>query len=1467
MTENTIPETDKMTMLRSLSDFSVMQSGSFPIEMSIRAKELGWHGFALTDQDTMAGIENLVGKKMAKGVANPICGVDLFLCLSHQPFLGDTRKVRLGDDARPEDFRLNYLPVGEMRGGRIALLAKSRAGYRSLCRLLERACGRQKVQEKDGSIKWVLDERYVLPSDLVELAEDVILLTGKPDGGFLWFLHDCLEAGDQQMEADAAIWKEETDDLFSTLLSAGRGVVIGFEKCRHLERGAIVRNEAFDRWLDAEAAHHDCKRVATWDVRYAAEKNKTTFLLQKAQMEGFEVSLDENGFVRERGDTCSPDYFIPSPEAFRQAFADDQDAVSHAIELGALCDFYPTSRDPIMPIATDDDLEPEFLNYAPEDTPEERAAKRDMAAKKTLEKRSRLGLEARLAIREKTYGTMTEKERKVYEDRLDVELDVIISRGYADYFLIVAEFIDWSRNNGVPVGPGRGSGAGSLVAWCLKITQPDPLEFGLLFERFLNPERKSMPDFDVDFGGEERDRTLSHMVEKYGENRVCGIISNSVLKPKSCIQDVARISHYFDLPSIKVADLSDFSSAFNDPKKAELSLPEMIEMAHRKLVCGDEPEIEDRVKKECFETFSTAWQMAGNGYGRLPSGNENAGFLVDSPVQAIIRGAGHLWSHLRGYGQHAAGVILLPDAVSNHLPIVRMNNSDRDCMGLSAFDMKGAERMGGVKFDFLGLNNLLIIEETLRVLREIDPDNTPDFDSLIDLDRRPDGSRYDRIYEALSDFKTQGVFQFDGGGMGDALRDVKPHRFSDAVAMVSLYRPGPMENIPLYARRNRERYHYETKLAEAKRTGEPEPEKPVYHLSDDPIIQEVLSRNLEETLGIFVYQEQIMLVAMELADYSLGEADLLRRAMGKKDKEEMARQGRRFMEGALKKGMKENAIQAVFDQMSKFADYGFNKSHAVAYAMISWRTTYLKVYHPEAFTVAILNCIESREKANPIISEMREMGVRILPADVNHSQLDASLEIDPESGSYLVRPGLKRLGGMKAAAEAILEERAKKGPYRSLRDFAIRMRSVGKCGITAIRSLVWAGALDDLSFSSEEEKAGFGEGRALLDWDGNPLKNRRLREVLAIHVKKLKSPKKEDTDQIDLFAEKKSDYWAWPKRIEEIEGFSQDRDVKNGGKRLFGSLSSFPDYTMEERKLLAYKTLHFFEGRSQEEELAYLAEHYNLPVRIPGVYIEFLRSVQIGQETHLPDNKDALDMLSGVAVAGRVVFVNVAGPSSLRVEITDDRDRNRYITIRNVTNQASLKAVLENAKKDDIFMVFPDCDVMETGDGNRRWVSIKCLSPNQICRFDDYAERFMKYRESSEEYKKNFLNKEEVSEYSILEAGSTQEMNDAVIFLDKTEKHVVGNPFSQEKREGKIVVILRFVGRDDVSYWVDQNKYDDPDWRSILSGCYRVDDEEDANLREKDCQKDASGVSFLYRKVVEKRKELEEKISAQSFGN
>lgn len=1460
----------KNTLLRSMSDYSLMKSGSLPFDLSIKANDLGWRSLAVTDFNTMAGVDDFVGYKAAKGVKNPICGVDLFVALSHQPDLPSEDKVksRLPDDAPLSDFQKQYLPVENLAGGRVCFLAKSKAGYRSISKLLERAWGRQKVSDKKKGQKtdtyiWALDDQYLLPSDILELSHDVIMLTGKEEEGLLSFIFKH-SPSDSSPEGHPAldIWDDEVISLFEGFHQK-EGCEAYLEFCRYFDRNQHVKfNPSFDDWLEQSIPVYRLPPVATWDIRYATKEDRTTFLLQEAQAIGEIVQVDERGHaLPEEGGEC--EYHIPSPAQFIEAFSDRPSLVQAANDLGEKCNFQPQSSSPIMPLANDEDLDPEFLNYHPDDTDAVRQEKHDEAAKKTLERRSWEGLKSRLEIKKNNGQFLSPEEVKIYEDRLIMELDVISSRGYADYFIIVSEFISWSLENGIPVGPGRGSGAGSLVAWCLRITQPDPIEFGLLFERFLNPERKSMPDFDIDFG-EGRDRTLLHMSEKYGADRVCGISTVTKLMPKGAIADALRSASYYNSPCLNDKDVAGFSNSFRDAKQAALSLTEVIELSHKAAISGEEPDFssKNRSLEETLKTFYPSWLESSYGHPVVEKDGEK---YFDSPSHSILRAAGRLWGHIRSSGQHAAGLILTPKAVTDYIPVIRLDSSKRECMRLSALGMKGAERFGGVKFDFLGLNNLNVIDETLRVLEKSDPSSKPDFDSLIDFDVRPDGGSYDEIYDAIAKFKTQGVFQLDSGGMGEALRDVRPHRFSDIVAVISLYRPGPMENIPLYAKRNRQRQAYNAKLKEAEAKGLELPEKPTYNLSQDPVIQEILSRILDETLGIFVYQEQIMLVAMEMADYSLGEADLLRRAMGKKDKEEMARQGKRFIEGASKKGMAPFAIELVFEQMEKFADYGFNKSHAVAYAFVSWRTTYLKVYHPEAFTAAAINCVRPTSLP-PIIAEMQEAGVKILPPDINKSELHAVVEKNPETGEVGVRPGLSTLGGAKKGAAILINERNLNGPYKSLRDYALRTRDYqfdgSKVGIKSSEAFVRSGALDRLPLSDVDEEANetIGNGQTRHYWDGKELTNRRLREFLLRILLKKKPIPKPKKNQPELTENDYRAYWAWP---EDLRDFSipttgnLHKEVSRNCK-----LSEIPDYPLGLRKRLAFKHLHYYEERSEEEEISYLAERYGLPLRIPGVYLEFLKSIQIGQETHLPDKRDYLDMLSGVTIAGRVNFVGFFG-RNLRVEISNDRDRSHNLIILNVQNQAELKKNLEGAKKNEVMLVFPDCDISETGDAQRRWVRIKCFSPKNIIPLDQYVEGYVATLEKDRDgiSPKVLSRGDRYMNCNIYEAGNENDFDNGVNVLNETGYRITEDPFKQPFEKNYEIVILRFFGRMEEVRKVPLSCLQSEEWNARLDGCYIIAEGDAEEVqRAKDNRLDEEGVSFLYRSSVKKRLELEERF-------
>jgi DNA polymerase-3 subunit alpha len=561
--------------------------------------------------------------------------------------------------------------------------------------------------------------------------------------------------------------------------------------------------------------------------------------------------------------------------------------------------------------------------------------------------------------------------------RAEYELAVINRMGFPDYFLIVADYINWSKDHGISVGPGRGSGAGSLVAYAIRITNVDPLAFGLLFERFLNPDRVSMPDFDVDFSDTGRDAVIQYVRSTYGDDKVAQIATFGTMASKAVLRDVARVS------GLPYADADRISKMIPVKFGRSISLEEAK---------ASVPDIDAALKAapELAQVFEAALKLEG-----------------------LTRHA----------SVHAAGVVIGRRPLSELVPLMR----DTSGQGVVCqYDMKSVEDIGLIKMDFLGLRTLSFLEEARRILKE-SRGRDVDFDA-IPID---DAATFD----LLSRGDTKGIFQFEGGGIADASRRLKPRRIGDIIALSALYRPGPMENIPAYIRR----HHGQEEVS----------------YKDFPHCERWLSQILVETYGIPVYQEQIMQIASEVAGYSLGEADLLRRAMGKKDLQEMHRQRGAFVAGAGRNGVPEEEASKLFDLLEAFANYGYNKSHSAAYGMISYQTAWLKANYPVEFMAALLT-VERRDstKVAEYIADAHRMGIPVLPPDINRSGAD--FKVDGKEilfGLYAV----KNVG--ETAVRAILDERQQHGPYRGLADFCQRndLRSLNR---RALESLIKAGAFD-----------------------------------------------------------------------------------------------------------------------------------------------------------------------------------------------------------------------------------------------------------------------------------------------------------------------------------------------------------------------------------------------------------------------
>ncbi|MBB3770461.1 DNA polymerase-3 subunit alpha [Angulomicrobium tetraedrale] len=641
----------------------------------------------------------------------------------------------------------------------------------------------------------------------------------------------------------------------------------------------------------------------------------------------------------------TPEHRFRTRAEMAELFADLPEALANTVEIARRCAYRPRTAKPILPRFTMDRDEAEELRLQAEE-----------------------GLARRLAVHGPAEG-LTQKD---YEDRLAFELSIIEKMQFPGYFLIVADFIKWAKAQGIPVGPGRGSGAGSLVAYSLTITDLDPLRFGLLFERFLNPERVSMPDFDIDFCQERRDEVIRYVQQRYGRDQVAQIITFGTLQARGVLRDVGRV---LEMPYGQVDKLCKLVP--QNPANP-VSLKQAIQ---------DEPRLQ-----------------------------------AESDANPVVKRAFDIATRLEGLNRHAsthaAGIVIGDRPLARLVPLYRDPRSD---MPVTQYNMKWVEQAGLVKFDFLGLKTLTVLQTAVRLVaqRGVQLDL-----STIPLDDP-------KSYAMMTRGETVGVFQVESSGMRRALVDMKPDRLEDIIALVALYRPGPMANIPVYC---------------AVKNGQ---EKAAY-------AHPALETSLKETYGVIIYQEQVMQIAQTLSGYSLGEADLLRRAMGKKIRAEMDKQRERFVDGAIERGVAKAKASEIFDLLAKFADYGFNKSHAAAYALVAYQTAYMKANYATEFLAASMTLdMGNTDKLAEFRQEAQRLGIEVVPPSVNQSGRDFAVK---DGRIHYALAAIKGVGGH--AVDAIVEARGDR-PFASLSDFAARINAKALNKRT-MESLVNAGAFDAL---------------------------------------------------------------------------------------------------------------------------------------------------------------------------------------------------------------------------------------------------------------------------------------------------------------------------------------------------------------------------------------------------------------------
>jgi len=801
--------------------------------------------------------------------------------------------------------------------GKLPLFSISSQGYKNLIKLSSKS-----YLESDAQ-----SDPHCKISELQNINKDLILLSGNQYG-----LFGKLFKSNKLKQIDESV--KELKSIFNDRFY--------LEIQRHNEPG----EESFENFIIELSLKNQIPLIATQEV----------FYITKDMYEAHDalVCIGEKNFVSETNRVkYSDQHFLKNNEDLTELFKDIPEALENNYNFPLRFNFKPKKSDPVLPTIE---------------------TRENVTVEQELLSQTKQGLKNRLEnfIFKKNKDNL--EISKIYEDRLMHELNIINSMNYSGYFLIVSDYIRWSKKNNIPVGPGRGSGAGSLVAYCLDITDIDPIEFDLIFERFLNPNRISMPDFDIDFCEEKRNLVLEYLKSKY-KNGVAHIITFGKLKARMALRDVGRV---LGIPYGHVDRISKMIPF--DPSRP-LSLQESIDR---------EPRFKEEVKN-------------------------------NKKVEKLIELSLKLEGLNRNMATHAAGVVIAGENLSEQVPLYK-DHSANLILPATQFDMHSSENAGLVKFDILGLTALTVIDKTIKMLAK----------ENIDLDMSKINLLDQNVFKLLATGETTGLFQLESTGVRDTLRQMKPTEFNDIVALVALYRPGPMSNIPIY---------------NDCKNG----------LKTPDYIHEVLEKILKPTYGIIIYQEQVMQIAQTLAGFTAGEADILRRAMGKKKRAELEKQKEKFISGSVKNGIKKDVANYVFTKIEPFADYGFNKSHAVAYAFIAFQTAYLKTYHKEQFLAASMSTsLTNTSKLREYVEELKRLKVEVVRPSIN----SCFAEFRAETNKIFYGLGAIKSVGYEAVSN-IINEREKKGKFRSFTDFINRVnpKDVNKL---QLEGLVKAGVFDEI---------------------------------------------------------------------------------------------------------------------------------------------------------------------------------------------------------------------------------------------------------------------------------------------------------------------------------------------------------------------------------------------------------------------
>lgn len=935
------------------SQYSILDSTASIQLLAEKGASYGMEALALTDFCNMFGAVDFF-KACNKAKIKPIIGCE----------------VVVAPLSRSDKKRIS----GHSVGYPLILLAKNQKGYQNLCKI--------------SSIGYLEGFYYTPRVDkevLEKYSEGLICLSGPLQGRLPQFI---VQDRDQEVEEELSWYQQVYGQNFY------------FELQRHEMSEVHVQSEGIDKeswlyqyYLDrvknqnkvndkliALSKERGIPIVATNGTHYIDRDDwRAHEILMNVQSgEPVEV-IERDSFGNPRGRELNPkrkvipthELYFKSPEEMEKLFSDVPEAIENTGKIADACNVELDFKTKFYPVFIPPHLEGK--EYDEQTRVKEGEAFLRKLCEEGISKRY---TPERLKKVKDKYPD--EDPIDVVKKRLDGELKIITSKGMCDYLLIVYDFIAWAKSQGIPVGPGRGSGAGSIILYLIGITDIEPLRFNLFFERFINPERMSYPDIDVDICMDRRSEVIDYTLKKYGKEKVAQIITFGTMKAKMAIKDVGRV---LSVPLAKVNEIAKLV-----PEDPTMTLKRALEL---------DPELRNMAES-------------------------------DEDAKRILEYAQRLEGSIRNTGIHAAGLIICGDPLTDHIPVCNAKDSE---MAVTQYSMKPVEAVGMLKIDFLGLKTLTSIQKTVDAIeahvgKQIDWVN-------LSLEDQP-------TFNLLNQGKTQGVFQLESTGMQELAKHLHIDKFEEIIAVGALYRPGPMEMIPSFINRKHGREKIEV---------------------DHPLMQDVI----EETYGIMVYQEQVMQIASLLANYSLGEGDVLRRAMGKKDREEMAKQREKFRIGAVEKGIPEEKAMEVFDKIEKFASYGFNKSHAAAYGYLSYVTAYLKANYPKEWLAALMTCdSDDLTKVSKHIRECDAMEINILPPDVNESGVEFAAA---PSGIRFAMSGIKGVG--RGVVETILEERKKKGAYKSLYDFFKRI-DLTKVGKKVVENLIDAGSFDFTEWTRQE---------------------------------------------------------------------------------------------------------------------------------------------------------------------------------------------------------------------------------------------------------------------------------------------------------------------------------------------------------------------------------------------------------------